>query len=41
MDDEQQVPETVADYDYSDAPAWATPREWHIDGTYQLENEEI
>ena len=31
----------VADYDYSDAPEWACPREWFIDGTYQLEWESI
>ena len=31
----------VADYDYSDAPEWALPREWFIDGTYQLEHESI
>jgi len=33
--------DVVADYDYSDAPEWACPREWFIDGTYQLEHESI
>jgi len=33
--------DVVADYDYSDAPDWALPREWLIDGTYQLEWESI
>ena len=27
----------VADYDYSDAPAWALPREWFIEGKYECE----
>lgn len=26
----------VADYDYSDAPAWAVPREWFTDQAYDL-----
>ena len=39
--DEQQPPNEVADYDYSDAPGWALPREWYIDGTYGLDNEDI
>lgn len=33
--------DVLADYDYSDAPEWALPREWLIDGTYQLEYEPI
>jgi hypothetical protein len=31
----------VADYDYSDAPDWALPREWFIYEQYQLEYEPI
>ena len=31
----------VADYDYSDAPSWALPREWFIEGRYELEHESI
>jgi len=31
----------VADYDYSDAPDWALPREWFIEGRYDLEYEPI
>ena len=31
----------VADYDYSDAPEWALPREWFIEGRYDLELELI
>ena len=31
----------VADYDYSDAPAWALPREWFLEGRYELEHESI
>jgi hypothetical protein len=31
----------VADYDYSDAPSWALPREWFIEGRYELEHEPI
>ena len=31
----------VADFDFSDAPSWAIPREWFINQLYDLENEEI
>lgn len=31
----------VCDYDYSDAPAWAVPREWFVEGRYDLELESI
>jgi hypothetical protein len=31
----------VCDYDYSDAPAWAVPREWFVEGRYDLEWESI
>ena len=31
----------VADYDYSDAPDWALPREWFIEGRYELNHESI
>lgn len=31
----------VADYDYSDAPEWSLPREWFIEGRYDLEHESI
>lgn len=31
----------VAEYDYSDAPDWALPREWFIEGRYDLEHELI
>lgn len=31
----------VAEYDYSDAPEWALPREWIIYEQYQLEHQEI
>lgn len=31
----------VADYDYSDAPEWAIPREWFIEGRYELEWDSI
>lgn len=31
----------VADYDYSDAPEWAVPREWFIEGRYDLEQDII
>jgi hypothetical protein len=27
----------VANYDYSDAPEWAVPREWFITGRYDLD----
>jgi len=27
----------VANYDYSDAPEWAVPREWFVTGRYDLE----
>ena len=33
--------DVVADYDYSDAPDWALPREWFIYEQYQLEYEPI
>jgi hypothetical protein len=29
----------VANYDYSDAPEWAVPREWFIQGRYDLDND--
>ena len=31
----------IADYDYSDAPEWALPREWFVEGRYDLEWESI
>ena len=31
----------VCDYDYSDAPAWAVPREWFVEGRYDLDWELI
>ena len=31
----------VADYDYSDAPDWALPREWFLEGRFDLEHELI
>lgn len=31
----------VCDFDYSDAPSWALPREWVVNGLYDLENEII
>ena len=39
---EQQDPNEnneVANYDYSDAPEWAVPREWFITGRYDLDND--
>lgn len=33
--------DVVADYDYSDAPEWALPREWVLEGRYGLEYESI
>lgn len=33
--------EEIANFDYSDAPEWACPREWFIEGRYQLEWEEV
>ena len=33
--------DVVADYDYSDAPEWAIPREWFIEGRYELEWDSI
>jgi hypothetical protein len=39
---EQQDPNEnneVANYDYSDAPEWAVPREWFIQGRYDLDND--
>jgi hypothetical protein len=44
MYDNSQEPtglDIVADYDYSDAPEWALPREWLINNQYDLEFEEI
>lgn len=38
---EQDGLDIVADYDYSDAPDWALPREWFIYEYYQLEYEPI
>ena len=29
----------VAEFDYSDAPNWALPREWFIEGRYELEED--
>jgi len=31
----------VAQFDESDAPEWSLPREWFIEGRYQLEWESI
>jgi len=38
---DETVPREVCDYDYSDAPDWAIPREWFIEGRYDLEHESI
>ena len=40
-DNEPSGLDLVAEYDYSDAPGWALPREWFIEERYELENETI
>lgn len=40
-DPENTVPQEVCDYDFSDAPEWAVPREWFIEGRYDLEQDII
>ena len=33
--------EEITNHDYSDAPKWAVPRDWFIQGKYECEWEEI
>ena len=35
---DETVPREVCDYDYSDDPEWACPREWFIEGRYELDH---
>jgi len=44
QEDNDSVPnglEEISNFDESDAPEWSLPREWFIEGRYQLDWEEI